>query len=310
MDKIAKLKLAISSRITSVACPPDSPHVGSSFDCLVPVTPDEVHRVLSSLLSKSSPVDFIPTSLIKSCNTVFSELISTLANLSFSQGTFPASIKLVVVSPLLKKQGLDSDNPANHRPISNLHNISNILECLFLFRLQPHVFSFPNFNQFHSAYRQHHFTETALLSTLDNIFRSSDEGKPSTLISLDLSAAFDMIDHRILLSRLHTSFGSTGPAYNFILILTNLYTLWSKLNMGATLVSVSLVYLSMQTTRCYWRLVQMPQETCSKYATNLINDIRLSSMLCSPNVYCVYLLIDHVVCLMPPLLSSILEALS
>ena len=167
--------------------------------------------------SKSSPVDYIPTSLIKSCNTVFSELISTLANLSFSQGTFPASFKFAVVSPLLKKQGLDPDNPANHRPISNLNNISKILERLFLSRLQPHVFSSPNFNQFQSAYRQHHSTETALLlSTLDNIFRSSDEGKPSTLISLDLSAAFDMIDHRILLSRLHTSFGITGPAYNFI----------------------------------------------------------------------------------------------
>ena len=47
--------------------------------------------------------------------------------------------------------------------------------------------------------------------------------------------------------------------------------------MGATLLSVSLVYLPMQTTWCYWRLVQMPQETCLKYAMNLVNDIRLSS---------------------------------
>ena len=216
VDKIAKLKLAVSSRVTLVACPPDLSHVGPPLDSMSPVTSDEVRKILSSLPPKSSPVDFIPTSLIKSCSSVFSELISTLANLSFSQGIFPTKFKFAVVSPLLKKPGLDADNPANFRPISNLNNISKILERLFLARLQPHVISSPNFNQFQSAYRQHHSTETALLATLDSIFRSSDEGKPSTLISLDLSAAFDMIDHHILLSRLRKSFGVNGLALKFI----------------------------------------------------------------------------------------------
>ena len=140
----------------------------------------------------------------------------TRANLSLSQGTFPSTFKFAVVSPLLKKLGLDANNPANFRPISNLNNISKIIERLFLARLQPHITASPNFNQPQSAYRQHHSTETALLVTLNSIFRSSDEGKPSTLISLDLSAAFDMIDHRILLFRLYTSFGITGPVLNFI----------------------------------------------------------------------------------------------
>ena len=216
VDKISRLKSVVSGRATSVPCPSDLPHVGPYLDFLTPVTPSEVNRLLSSLPCKSSPVDYIPTSLIKSCSSVFSVLISTLANLSFSQGTFPSTFKFAVVSPLLKKPGLDADNPANFRPISNLNNISKIIERLFLARLQPHVTASPNFNQLQSAYRQHHSTETALLVTLNSIFRSSDEGKPSTLISLDLSAAFDMIDHRILLSRLYTSFGITGPVLNFI----------------------------------------------------------------------------------------------
>ena len=173
-------------------------------------------RILSSLPPKSSPVDYIPTSLLKTCSTVFSELISILANLSFSQGSFPTKFKFAAVSPLLKKTGLDADDPSNFRPISNLNNISKILERLFLTRLLPHVTASPNFNQLQSAYRQHHSTETALLATLDNIYRSSDNGKPSVLISLDLSAAFDMIDHNLLSSRLHTSFGITGTALQFI----------------------------------------------------------------------------------------------
>jgi hypothetical protein len=124
----------------------------------------------STLPCKSSSVDYIPTSLIKSCSSVFSVLIATLANLSFSQGTFHSTFKLAVVLPLLKKPGLDADNPANFRPISNLNYISKIIERLFLAHLQPHVTAFPNCNQLQSAYRQHHFTETPLLVTLDSIF--------------------------------------------------------------------------------------------------------------------------------------------
>ena len=85
--------------------------------------------------SKSSSVDFIPTSLLKLCPSVFSELIARLANLSFSEGTFPAKFKAAAVTPLLKKPSLDPDNPSSYRPISNLNNISKIIERLFLSRL-------------------------------------------------------------------------------------------------------------------------------------------------------------------------------
>ena len=165
---------------------------------------------------QSPPVDYIPTSLIKSSNSVFSELIAKLANLCFSQGVFPSDFKFAIVTPLLKKPGLDAGDPSDFRPISNLNNISKILERLFLARLLPHTTASPNFNQLQSAYRQYHSTETALLATLDRIYRSSDTGKPSALISLDLSAVFDTIDHNILISRFQTSFGISGSALQFI----------------------------------------------------------------------------------------------
>ena len=93
--------------------------------------------------SKSSSVDFIPTSLLKLCPSVFSELIARLANLSFSEDTFPAKFKAAaVITPLLKKPSLDPDNPSSYCPISNL-NISKIIERLFLSLLYPHVTSSP-----------------------------------------------------------------------------------------------------------------------------------------------------------------------
>ena len=124
--------------------------------------------------------------------------------------------KHAIVTPLIKKHGLDVDIPSNYRPISNLNNISKILERLFLSRFQPHVLSSSNFNHLQSAYRPFHSTETALLQTLDSIYHAADNSQATVLVSLDLSAAFDTIDHSLLLSRLSTSFGISGCALSWL----------------------------------------------------------------------------------------------
>jgi hypothetical protein len=99
---------------------------------------------LHDLQPKSSQLDFIPKSLLKSCPEVFSDIIWTLANLSFSQRQFLSAYKLALVTPLLERPDLDPSLPANYRPISHLNNISKIIENLFLARLQPHVTSCDN----------------------------------------------------------------------------------------------------------------------------------------------------------------------
>ena len=67
-----------------------------------------------------------------------------------------------------------------------------------------------------SAYRKSLSTETVLNHTFDRIYRSADQSQPTLLVSLDLSAAFDTIDHNILLSRLSTSFGISGTALTWL----------------------------------------------------------------------------------------------
>jgi len=210
--------LSILSKIKSNSLPPpaDPVHTGSTMSTIPQVTASEVANLLHSIPSKSSGMDFIPTWLLKSCHTVFSELIAKLANISFQEGVFPHSFQTAQVTPLLKKPNLDPANLANYRPISNLNNISKLLERLFLTRLQPHILSCPNFNPYQSAYRRNHSTETALLSTLDNVYHSSDTGKSTVLVSLDLSSAFDTIDHTLLVNRLKNTFGVTGTALNWI----------------------------------------------------------------------------------------------
>ena len=183
-----KTKLATISPLCSTS---EAIFIGQPLFTFTPVSPAEVPKLLRLSSSKSCQQDFIPTFLLKSCSLVFSELISYLANLSMSQGVFSSSFKIAQVTPLLKKAGLDKDDPANYRSISNRNNISKLLERLLLVRIHNHVTSSPNFNPNQSAYRPYHSTETALILTLDNILHTADQGSFSVLVSLDLRAAFD-----------------------------------------------------------------------------------------------------------------------
>jgi len=78
-----------------------------------------------------------------------------------------------------------------------------------LTRLRPHLLESTNFNKYQSAYRKGHSTETALLEILDRVYTAADDKQVIVLISLDMSAAFDAVDHEVLLQRLQSKFGVT-----------------------------------------------------------------------------------------------------
>ena len=105
--------------------------------------------------------------------------------------------------------------PANYRPISNV-NISKIMERLALVRLRQHFVGSPSFNTAQSAYRHHHSTETVLRRTTDFAHRAIDRGEATMLIALDISAAFDMVGHSVLLYHLSYSFGIDDAALRWI----------------------------------------------------------------------------------------------
>ena len=125
------------------------------FDIFPSGTPAENLKLINKSLNKSSSMDFILTSLIKSCFAVFSEIIFNPANLSISQGSFSHKFKLAQVTPLLKTPGLDKNTPSNYRLISNLNSMFKLLERLILSRIQYHTTSSYNFNHFQAAYRRY-----------------------------------------------------------------------------------------------------------------------------------------------------------
>ena len=116
---------------------------------------------------------------------------------------------------MLKKGNLDPTIPSNYRLIPNLSTISKIIKRLVLSRITSHVSSSPNFNPFQSAYRKHHSTETTLLRITDSLCNSCATGFAAVLVLLDLSAAFDTLDHNILIAILNRHFNISDLALSW-----------------------------------------------------------------------------------------------
>ena len=119
------------------------------------------------------------------------------------------------VTPLLKKSTLDREVLKNYRPVSNLNFVSKILERVVSSQLLSHLDESCLLTGFQSAYRRFHSTESALLNIQDDLFLNMSEGSTTALTLLDLSAAFDTIDHSILFHRLHDCYGINGLALSW-----------------------------------------------------------------------------------------------
>src|ERR1044072_6319671 len=94
--------------------------------------------------------------------------------------------------------------------------ISKILERIIHSRFSNHLLSFPSFCPFQSAYRKFHSTKTALLRIYNDLLPSINQQKVSALILFHPSAAFDTIDHQILLDQLSLNFGLNGSALSLL----------------------------------------------------------------------------------------------
>ena len=215
-DKIHKLRSSILSGTTT-----SSPHLLPDFkppelSFFHPATIAEVSALLSSSPDTSCDLDPIPTSFLKQCKSVLLPTITNIINLSLSTGVFPDQFKNCSVHPILKKSNLDKENLSNYRPISHLSYLFKLTERLVKNRLTEHLIENNLMNSFQSAYTKFNSTETTLLAVHDHIIRAMSQQQVTGLCLLDLSAAFDTIDHSILLHRLKSWFGFTQTVLSWI----------------------------------------------------------------------------------------------
>ena len=162
----------------------------------------EIRRVIMASPTKSCALDPIPTFLLKEVVDDLLPFLTAMVNTSLREGYLPGSQKHAVVSPLLKKSSLDPVEMKNYRPVSNLTFTSKLVERIVTEQLVQYLNANGLMPRLQSAYRRRHSTETALLRVLSDIFAATDKPCVTLLGLLDLSAAFDCVDHTILLNRL------------------------------------------------------------------------------------------------------------
>ena len=119
------------------------------------------------------------------------------------QGVFLSSWKVALVKPLLKKLGLELIE-SNYRPVNNL---PFLLEKCVLRRFNKHCERYDLMPDYQSAYQANYSCETALVKIMDDILWSMEKQEVVPLVAIDLNAAFDTVDHDLLLAVLRKKFG-------------------------------------------------------------------------------------------------------
>ena len=154
--------------------------------------------------------------MLKEVLTTILPHLLLIVNTSLSTGIFPSVFKHATVQPILKKPNLDSSVLNNYRPISKLPFLSKVLEKIIYSQLTSYMLNNDMFEKFQSGFRALHSTETALLKVTNDLFLATDDGDCAILILLDLSAAFDTVNHTILAHCLHTWVGLSGTALELV----------------------------------------------------------------------------------------------
>lgn len=215
--KLARLGEGLNSKVTIPGMthykPPTPPPLLTDFSL---TSEEEVRQCILSMSDATCELDPIPTKRLKECVDAFVKPITVLINKCFKEGRFPKCFKKALVVPLLKKISMPKEELSSYRPVSHLNFVSKVIEKIICTRLMKHIDEFSGLAVNQSAYRMFHSTETALLKVQNDILVAMEKQKVSGLTLLDLSAAFDTVDHAILTERLQSCFGLCKKALSLL----------------------------------------------------------------------------------------------
>ena len=198
----------------------DHPKYEPSNDNITPLlsltraTEDEVISTINAMKTKTCETDPIPTDLFKKIVPLKIEIVTKLINKSLTEGAFSIHWKMAIICQLLKKPEIELI-ASNYRPVSNLPFLSIVVEKIVLTRFNEPCDKFQLIPGYQLAYRKNFSCETAIIKITNDILWSMESKRITSLTCINLSAAFDTVDHGILLIVLQNKFGISGNALSW-----------------------------------------------------------------------------------------------
>ena len=202
LEKITRIRSEIDAAVVNREFSVDFPlrfTRSLTFSHFRLVTEADVLRYMRET-RKTCSLDPINVSKLGEAYEFAAPAVGAIINSSFDEGHFVATEKRGLIRPYLKKIGLDVNDLSNYRPVTNLTHLSKIIERVMIDRLVPFFEEVGVVPRYQSAYRKLHSTETALCKIHDDLVSNTCHGKASILVLLDLSVAFNTVDHQLLLS--------------------------------------------------------------------------------------------------------------
>jgi hypothetical protein len=168
----------------------------------LPSTEQEIIAIINNLKNDSSPGwDNIPNSVLKFAKYFISGPLTHIVNCMIITGTFPNQLKIAKVIPCYKSG--DKSLITNYRPISILNSLSKIFEKVIVARLKSFIAKNNILYNFQFGFRENYSTNLALISYIDYITSAIDSGDKVASVFIDLSKAFDTLNHKILINKLN-----------------------------------------------------------------------------------------------------------
>ena len=201
-----------STVIADMDTVPDDPKVSDAkiLSEFKPLSEADILALIQKSSEKTCNLDPMPTKFVLESLDHLLPVITKMINSSLLWGHFPKVWKEALIDPRYKKAAINYFT--NLRPVSNLQYVSKLVERAVFDQVHAHLSEHDLYPLLQSAYRRGHSTETALLKIYNDMLMAMNRQEVVLLVLLDLSAAFDTVEHSVLLSRLSTSFGIRGRA--------------------------------------------------------------------------------------------------